>query len=80
MKLVTFVIDKFPVFRQPYTQQLLTLYQIETLPVPIIGQNKQAHSYTQLQKDKPYITLNSETYFTIRKQELRTCKRIGYEF
>ena len=42
MKLVTFGIDKdrnliiqFPVFIQPYTQQPLTLYQIETVPVPI---------------------------------------------
>ena len=30
--------------------------------------------------DRPYITLNSETYITIRQQELRTCKRIGYGF
>ena len=45
MKLVTFGIDKysnlkiqFPVFVQPYTQQPLTLYQLETVPVPIIDQ------------------------------------------
>ena len=43
MKLVTFGIDKernliiqFPVFIQPYMQQPLILYQIETVPVPII--------------------------------------------
>ena len=30
--------------------------------------------------DRPYIALNSETYITVRQQELRTCKRIGYEF
>ena len=30
--------------------------------------------------DKPYIALNSETYITIRQQELRNCKRIDYEF
>ena len=87
MKLVTFGIDEernliiqFPVFIQPYTQQPLILYQIETVLVPIIDQNKQAHSYTHLQIDKPYIALNSETYITIQQQELRTCKRIGYEF
>ena len=87
MKLVTFGLDKernliiqFPVFIQSYMQQLLILYQIETVPVPIIDQNIQAHSYTHLQIDKPYIALNSETYITIRQQELRTCKRIGYEF
>ena len=26
------------------------------------------------------MALNSETYISIRPQELRTCKRIGYEF
>ena len=46
MKLVTFGIDKdrnlivqFLVFIQPYTQQPLILYQIETVPAPIIDQN-----------------------------------------
>ena len=82
MKLLTFGIDKernliiqFPVFIQPYTQQPLILYQIETVLVPIIDQNKQAHSCTYLQIDKPYIALISETYITIRQQELRTSKK-----
>ena len=42
MKLVTFGIDdqkyliiQFPVFVQPYTQTKLTLYKIETVPVPV---------------------------------------------
>ena len=61
-------------------QQPLILCQIETVPVPIIDHNRQAHSYTHLQIDKPYIDLTSETYTTIRQQELKTCKRIGYEF
>ena len=46
MQLVTFGIDKnknliiqFPIFIQPYTQQPLILYQLETVPVPIIVQN-----------------------------------------
>ena len=87
MKLVTLGIDnnknlivQSPVFIQPYTQQPLILYQIETVPVPIVDRNTQAKSYTHLQVDRPYITLNSETYITIRQQELRTFKRIGYEF
>ena len=87
MPLVTFGINKdknliiqFPVFVQPYTQQALILYQLETVPVPIIDQNTQVQSYTHLQVHKPYIALNSETYISIRQQELRTCKRIGYEF
>ena len=65
---------------QPYTQQPLILYQLETVPVPIIDQNTQAHSNTELQIEKPYIALNSETYISIQQQELRACKRIGYEF
>ena len=39
----------------------------------------QAHSYTHLQVHRPYTALNTATYITIRQQELRTCKRIGYE-
>ena len=87
MQLVTFGIDKdkkliiqFQVFVQPYTQQPLILYQLETMPVPIIDQNTQVQSYTHLQVNKPYVALNSETYISIRQQELRMCKGIGYEF
>ena len=86
-QLVTFVNDKdknlitqFPVFIQPYTQQPLILYQLETVPVPIIDQNTQVQSYTRLQVNKPYIALNTEMYISIRQQELRTCKRIDNEF
>ena len=87
MQLVTFGIDKdknliiqFPIFVQPYTQQPMILYQFETVPVPILDQNTQVQSYIHLQVNKPYIALNSETYISMRQQELRTCKRIGYEF
>ena len=87
MKLVTFGINRdrnliiqFPVFIQPYTKQPLILYQIETVPVPIVDQNKLANFYMHLQIDRPYIALNSETYICIRQQELRICKRMGYEF
>ena len=87
MKLVTFGINEernlivqFPVFIQPYIQQQLILYKIEMIPVPIIDLNKQAHSYTDLQVDRPYIALNSETYIALRHQELRAYKNIGYEF
>ena len=75
MKFVTFSIDKernliiqSPVFIQPDMHQPLIMYQIETVPVPVIDQNRQAHSYTCLQIDKPYIALSSETYITIRQQ------------
>ena len=87
MKLVTFGIDnqrnlivQFPVFVQPYTQKRLVMYQIETVPVPILDENKQAHSYTELKIEKPYITLNEEIYISLCSQELKMCKRIGYEY
>ena len=86
MKLVTFVIDdkrnliiQFPVFVHPQGQQHLILYQLETVPVPIVDKNEQGQSYTQLQKKKPYVALNSETYISLRIQELETCKKIGYD-
>ena len=87
MKLVTFGIDnqknliiQFLVFVQPYTQTRLTLYQIETVPVPILDTNNRAQSYTHLKIEKPYIALNKETYISLCPQELSTCKRIGYEY
>ena len=62
IKVVTFDIDtdknlivQFPVFIQPYTQQPLILYQIKTLPVPIIDQNTQVQSYTHLQINRIYM-------------------------
>ena len=52
MKLVTFGIDnqrnlvvQFLVFMQPYTQKRLVIYQIETVPVPILDENNK-HSHT----------------------------------
>ena len=55
------------------------MYQIETVPVPILDENKQVHSYTELKK-KPYITLKEETYITLCSQELKMCKRIRYQY
>ena len=85
--LVTFDIDKdrnlivqFPVFVQPYTQQPLILYQLETVPIPILDQNDRTYSHTHLKVEKPYIAINSDTYISLWQQELRTCKRTGYEF
>ena len=52
----------------------------ETVPVPILDENEQAHSYTELKIEKPYIALNKETYITLHTQELKMCKKIGYEY
>ena len=58
----------------------MVLYQIETVPVPVLDTNHQVQSYTQLKIDKPYIALNEEIYTSLHPQELNTCKRIGYEY
>ena len=87
MQLVTFGIDsnmklfiQFPVFIQPYMQKPLILYQLQTVPVPVLYLNMKAQSYTHLRIKKPYIALNSETYISLRQEELKSCKKIGYEF
>ena len=87
MKLVTFGIDQnrnliiqFPIFVQPYMQKPLTLYHIETIPVPILDMNEKADSYMWIRIGKPYIALNPDTYISIQMEELRTCKKIGYEY
>ena len=81
MKLATFRIDRnrnliiqFPVFVQPYTQQPLILYQLETVLVPIVDKNTKANSYTELKIKNPYMALNTETYINIQHQELATSK------
>ena len=73
MQLVTFginsymnLVTQFPVFIQPYTQKPLILYQLETVPVPVLDQNTKAQSYTYFRIKKPYIALNSETYVSLR--------------
>ena len=83
MKLVTFGIDnhrnlivQFPVFIQPYTQKRLVMYQIETVPVPVLDENEQAHSYTELKIEKLYIALKEETYITLCSQELKCVKEL----
>ena len=87
MQLVTFGINRdmnlviqFPVFIQPYIQKPLVLYHLETVPVPILDTNTEAHSNTHLHVNKPYLVLNSETYISLTHQELRSCKMIGNEF
>ena len=87
MQLVTFGINRdmnlvihFPVFIQLHIQKPSVLYQLETVPFPILDTNTEAQSYTHLHVNKPYLALNSETYISLTHQELRSCKMIGNEF
>ena len=72
MPLVTFGVDRnmnliipFPIFIQPYIQEPFLLYQIETVPVPILDTNTEANSYTHLKVYKWYIALNKENIYII---------------
>ena len=56
------------------------MYQIENIPVPILDKNEQVHLYTELTREKLYIALNEEMYITLHTQELKMCKKIGYEY
>ena len=87
MQLVTFGIGRemnlviqFLVFIQPYIQKHLILYQLETVPDPLLDTNTETQDYTHLHVNKPYIALNSKTYIALTQQELRSCKKIGNEF
>ena len=87
IQLVTFGIDRdmnlviqFLVYTHPYTQKPFILYQLETVPVPVLDKNIEAQSYTHLRVNKPYLALNSDIYISLRHQELRSCKKIGYVF
>ena len=75
MQLVTFGIDRdmnlviqLLVFIQPFIKKPLILYQLETVPVPILDTNTEAQSYTHLQVSKPYLALNTETYTSLTHQ------------
>ena len=41
---------------------------------------KKTNSYTKLQAVISCVTLNEETYISLRHTDLRNCKNIGYEF
>jgi hypothetical protein len=87
MDIVSFGIDNdhslvvtFPIFVKPNVIPKLTLYEIETVPVPIDDLNKDVHSYTQAVMTKPYIATADDHYIQLRMEELRMCKRIKYDY
>ena len=86
MELVTFSVDRiahslvvtFPVFIKDFKQPPLSLFEIETVPVPIPDRNRQADSYTQVRIQKDYIAAGMDYYIQIRMTEMLMCKSIGY--
>ena len=85
MRLVTFGIDEddrlvvcFPIFVKDFSRKSMTLYQIETVPVPIVDKNLEANSYSQAIMKKPYIATNADYYVQLEIEELFMCKQISH--
>ena len=85
MRLVTFGIDEndrlvvcFPIFVKDFSRKPMTLYQIETVPVPILDTNEEANSYSQAVINKPYIATNNDYYIQLEIEELFMCKQIKH--
>ena len=85
MRLVTFGIDEndrlvvcFPIFVKDFSRKSMTLYQIETVPVPILDTNEEANSYSQAVINKPYIATNNDYYIQLKIEELFMCKQIKH--
>ena len=58
------------------TGRAFTLYQIETVPVPIVDINLEADSYSEALVNKPYIATNADYYIQLEMEELFMCKQI----
>ena len=87
MRLVTFGLDEedrliicFPIFIKEHKRELMILYQIETVKVPITDKNTAAHSYTEMHISKPYIASNNEYYIQLVIPELVMCKRVRHTY
>ena len=86
MKMVTFAVDQqahslivtFPAFIKNYKQPPLSLYEVETVPVPIIDKNVKASSYLQVRIEKSYIAAGTDYYIQLRISELLMCKSIRH--
>ena len=86
MKMVTFAVDQqthslivtFPAFIKNYKQPQLSLYEVETVPVPIIDKNVKANSYSQVRIEKSYIAAGTDYYIQLRISELLMCKSIRH--
>ena len=59
-----------------FKQPPLSLFEIETVPIP--DKNNQADSYSQVRIHKSYIAAGMDYYIQIRMTEMLMCKSIGY--
>ena len=87
MKMVTFGVNDgeelvvaFPVFVQDHTRESMTLYELETVKVPITDTNLAANSYTEVKTSKPYIAFNNDYYIQLCIPELCLYKQIWHSY
>ena len=87
MKTVTFgvndgeeLIVAFSVFVQDHTRESMTLYELETVKVPITDTNPAANSYTEVKTSKPYIAFNNDYYIQLCFPKLCMCKQIWHSY
>ena len=87
MKMVTFGINDgeelvvaFPGFVQDHTRESMTLYELETVKVPITDTNLAANSYTEVETSKPYIAFNNDYYIQLHIPELHMYKQIWHSY
>ena len=86
VKMITFAVDQqahslivtFPAFIKNYKQPPLSLYEVETVPVPILDKNVKANSYSQVRIEKSYIAAGTDYYIQLRISELLMCKSIRH--
>ena len=86
MKMVTFAVDQqthslivtFPAFVKNYKQPPLSLYEVETVPVPTLDKDVKANSYSQVRIEKSHITARTDYYIQLRISELLMCKSIRH--
>ena len=70
----------FPIFVKDHSDKPKTLYELETVKVPIPDQNPEANSFSEVQYSKPYIAVNADFYIQLCIQELRMCKTIRHVY
>ena len=87
MKMVTFGVNDgeellvaFPVFVQDHTRESMTLYELETVKVPITYTNLAANSCTEVETSKPYIAFSHDYYIQLRTPELHMYKQIWHSY
>ena len=74
------IIVAFHVFVQEHTRESMTLYELETIKVPITDTNLAAHSYTEVETSKPYMAFNKDYYIQLCISELHMCKQIWHTY